>query len=86
MVVVEDIDIVVEKFRQFQHEVCMMSLVSHPNLVRLFGVMIQPRPRIVMEFCPLPDLSQLLYDKNKKNMLSYSQKIAIGFDIASALA
>lgn len=86
MLVGEDVEVVVERFRQFQHEVCMMSLINHPNLVRLFGVMLQPRPRIVMEFCPLPDLSQLLYGKRKDTLLRYSQKIAIGFDVASALA
>ncbi len=86
MLVNEDVEVVVERFRQFQHEVCMMSLVNHPNLVRLFGVMLQPRPRIVMEFCPLPDLSQMLYGKKKDTILSYSQKIAIAFDVASALA
>ena len=87
MLVAGDDEAVVEKFRQFQHEVCMMSLVSHPNLVRMYGVQVQPRPRIVMEFCPLPDLSQILYGKGQdKRLLSYSQKLAIAFDVASALA
>ncbi len=87
MLVAGDDEAVVEKFRQFQHEVCMMSLVSHPNLVRMFGVQVQPKPRIVMEFCPLPDLSQILYGKGQdKRLLTYSQKLAIAFDVASALA
>ena len=82
-----DDEAIAERFRQFQHEVCMMSLVSHPNLVRMHGVMLQPRPRIVMEFCPLPDLSEILYGKrSEKILLNYSQKLAVAFDVASALA
>lgn len=87
LLVAGDEEAVLDKFRQFQHEVFMMSRVNHPNLVRMFGIMLQPKPRIIMEFCPLPDLSYFLYGKDpKKPILSYGQKLIIAFEVASGLA
>lgn len=49
-------------FTDFQQEVFLMSeLGSHPNLVNLIGVSLQPRPRMVLELLPGGDLYQLLH-------------------------
>jgi serine/threonine protein kinase len=86
LVLGSDESAVVDQFRLFQHEVYMMSRINHPMLVRMYGIVLQPRLRLVMEYCPLPDLAQLLYDKAKKQRLTFIQKLTVGFNVASALA
>ena len=41
----------------------MMSQLEHPNIVKLFGITTFPRLRMVLEFCPLPDLRAHLGSK-----------------------
>lgn len=45
-----------KKFSEFQREVYMMSRLNHPNLVELYGVQVQPRLRMIMEWCDMGDL------------------------------
>lgn len=48
-----------DAFRQFAHEVWIMSKLSHPNLVHLHGITLHPL-RMIMEFCPGMDLCNFL--------------------------
>lgn len=48
-----------DAFRQFAHEVWIMSKLSHPNLVHLHGITLHPL-RMIMEFCPGMDLANFL--------------------------
>ena len=48
----------VEKFRDFQQEVYIMSKLKHLNIVSLYGITLDPL-QMVIEFCPLPDLHAL---------------------------
>ena len=50
-----------EGFVEFQHEVSMMSKLEHSNLVRLYGIMLNPL-RMVMEMCEEGDLLHALRD------------------------
>jgi serine/threonine protein kinase len=80
-------DEALDRFRQFQHEVFVMSRINFPNLIKFFGVMVKPRPRIIMEFCPMSDLSVLLYSTNPDKMiLSFPQKLAVALQVACSLA
>lgn len=36
-----------EGFREFQHEVSLMAELTHPNIVRLFGIMLAPMRMII---------------------------------------
>ncbi len=46
-------------FGEFQHEVRLISSLSHANIVRLFGIMLNPL-RMVMELCQHGDLLSAL--------------------------
>ncbi len=46
-------------FADFQHEATLMSSLQHPNIVRLYGIMLNPLC-LVMEFCAEGDLRTLL--------------------------
>ena len=48
-----------DAFRQFAHEVWIMSKLAHPNLVHLHGITLHPL-RMIMEFCPGMDLCNFL--------------------------
>ena len=47
------------QFRDFQHEVYMMSGLVNPYLVQLLGIQVQPL-RMVLEYVPGRDLSEVL--------------------------
>lgn len=53
-----------EAFRQFAHEVWIMSKLSHPNLVHLHGITLHPL-RMIMELCPGMDLCNFLFNNPK---------------------
>ena len=53
-----------EAYRQFAHEVWIMSKLSHPNLVHLHGITLHPL-RMIMEYCPGMDLCNFLASNPK---------------------
>lgn len=53
-----------EAYRQFAHEVWIMSKLSHPNLVHLHGITLHPL-RMIMELCPGMDLCNFLTNNPK---------------------
>ena len=55
-------------FTDFQQEVFLMSqLRHHPNIVRLHGVCLFPRPRMVLEFLSHGDLFRYLHPTDEGN-------------------
>lgn len=74
------------KFREFQQEVYVMSALDHINLVRLFGVSLNPL-RMIMEWCGSGDLWHLLHPKDSEKNLSLSWKLRykIALDIARGM-
>ena len=75
-----------KKFSEFQQEVYVMSALNHINLVRLFGVSINPL-RMIMEWCGKGDLWHLLHPKDKtlKIELSWKLRYRIALDIAKGM-
>ncbi|GAM23578.1 hypothetical protein SAMD00019534_067530 [Acytostelium subglobosum LB1] len=75
----------VQKFREFQREVFIMSSLSHPNIVRLHGYMFNP-PRIVMEFVPKGDLYHYLKDNKAAGMtIPWTLQTRMMLDLANGL-
>ena len=76
-----------EKFSEFSHEVSIMSQLSHPNIVTLFGITTHPKLRIVMEYFCLPDLRSHLSSELILPPHLYTPKLKLLFclDIIKAL-
>jgi len=51
------------RYREFNHEVFIMSQLEHPNLVRLFGMSMNPLS-LIMEFLPYGSLDRLYRNKD----------------------
>lgn len=49
--------------RDWRHEVFMMCQAKHPNLVAIFGIIVEPMA-IVMEYCPFKSLRIVLESKS----------------------
>ena len=76
----------IENYSDFRKEVQIMSVLNHPNTVKLIGITVNPL-RIIVEFVEGGDLHCLLRpDKDKPKIeLSWEQKCRIAFDIASGM-
>jgi serine/threonine protein kinase len=79
-------DVVEEHFRELQHEISMISTLRHENLVHFVGITTNPI-RLVMEFCPLPDLSKHLHSEDllPRNCFGKKVRIKFAFDIAKGM-
>lgn len=76
---------VTDKFKEFQHEVHIMSALEHPNLVRFYGITLNPL-RMVMEFVSHGDLYHMLQDKSiTDEELPWSFRMKIALDIAKGM-
>lgn len=73
-----------QAFRRFHHEVYIMSKFQHPNLVRLYGISINP-PRLVMEYVPHSTLGDISHDKLKYPVLSWRLRLQIAADVARGM-
>ena len=83
-------------FQDFQTESYIMSLLDHPNIVRLYGVMDNP-PRMILQYVGGTDLFQLIHPGANENMigdeipsiaqdaLSWPRRIQIALGIAQGL-
>lgn len=75
-----------EKFDEFYKEVRIMSMLSHPNVVHLFGVSMAPLA-LVMEYVPDGDLFHFLQkEKNSSASICSLLQHLFAFDIARGLA
>ncbi|PPS01506.1 hypothetical protein GOBAR_AA19158 [Gossypium barbadense] len=60
---------------QFFNEVNLISGIQHKNLVRLLGCSIEgPESLLVYEYVPNRSLDQILFSKDKRYILSWSQR------------
>lgn len=76
----------VEKFDEFYKETRIMSMLTHPNVVRLFGISLSP-PALVMEYIPNGDLFHFLHrNKNSPAVLPQVLQLLFALDIANGLA
>ena len=75
----------VTKFTEFMTEVSFMRQISHPNIVQLYGVQIEPCLRMIMEIIPHGDLSKLL-QKGSRVPLCWELRLSFALDIAAAMA
>lgn len=79
-----------QKFAEFQQEVYVMSALDHVNLVRLFGVSLNPL-RMIMEWCGSGDLFHLLHPSGSEgasvvpSALSWKLRYKIALDIARGM-
>jgi len=74
-----------DKFKEFQHEVHIMSCLDHPNLVKFYGITLNPL-RMVMEFVAHGDLYHMLQDKSLSDEdLPWCFRMKIALDIAKGM-
>ena len=80
-----------EQFLQFQREAYIMSILHHPNLVKLWGITFAPF-RMVMEFVGGGDLDKFMHPAEQEQDMSIPQeqfpwdlRYHIAVDIASGM-
>ena len=81
-------------FQEFQTEAYTMSLLNHPNIVRFYGVMLNP-PRMIIQYIDGTDLFQFLHPNTnlhsnetnsiEQNNFPWENRILIAFHIAQGL-
>lgn len=78
----------VEKYDDFYREIRIMSMLTHPNVVRLFGACVSPLA-MVMEFVPEGDLFHFMHpnsqDPHDKCTMSSLLQFYFAIDIAKGL-
>ena len=74
-------DNLTQGFAEFQHETSIMSRLVHPNIVKLFGIMLNPL-RMILEFCSEGDLFIAI---NRNLIKTEALKLKIGVDIARGM-
>ena len=80
------------KFQEFQTECYMMNLLRHPNIIGLYGVLMNP-PRMVLQLVTGGDLFQLMHQKKEDGTLisisqsdfQWERRYRISMDIAKGL-
>jgi len=71
----------IDKFKEFMHEVNLMSQFNSPYLVKLFGTSLKPLG-MVMEFCSESSLDVVLASKRE---LPWELRVKIAYDMAMGL-
>jgi serine/threonine protein kinase len=74
----------VKKNPLFQYKLFFPSQLNHPNLIKLYGITLNPL-QMVLEYAPHSDLRKLL-DNKRKEKLTFKLKLKIALDIAKAIA
>jgi len=90
----KEVDVVVKKLHtgltaaaieEFQKEASIMAQLHHPNIVRLYGVCIDPNEYgMVMEYMPEGSLDKVLADTKRK--LLWSKRWQISLDISLGIS
>eukprot|EP00028_Trichosphaerium_sp_Am-I-7-wt_P014393 CAMPEP_0168509328 /NCGR_PEP_ID=MMETSP0405-20121227/703_1 /TAXON_ID=498012 /ORGANISM="Trichosphaerium sp, Strain Am-I-7 wt" /LENGTH=581 /DNA_ID=CAMNT_0008526751 /DNA_START=34 /DNA_END=1780 /DNA_ORIENTATION=- len=79
-------DVDTEKFLEFAHEVSVMSMLDHPNLVKLYGVTFKPHFSMILEYIPNKSLHNHLNNKDlSDDDFTWYIRTRILIDIASGL-
>jgi serine/threonine protein kinase len=73
----------IESFQEFRREAVVHSRLRHKQLVRLFGIAIAPRLRMVLEFLDAGDLITLLRSGAE---LPMRVRLQLSIDIAAAMS
>ena len=85
-------------YSDFQQEVYMMNKTNkHPNIVRLYGVCIFPKPRLILELLTCGDLNSFLHPKDpnfpdqlqnfiEPKKFPWKLRLLIALDIAKGMA
>ncbi|GMI96389.1 cysteine-rich RLK (RECEPTOR-like protein kinase) 42 [Hibiscus trionum] len=72
---------------QFFNEVTLISGIQHKNLVRLLGCSIEgPESLLIYEYVPNRSLDQILFAKDSRTILSWSERFNIICGISEGLA
>ncbi|XP_029130337.1 G-type lectin S-receptor-like serine/threonine-protein kinase At4g27290 isoform X1 [Cajanus cajan] len=72
--------------QEFKNEVILISQLQHRNLVKLLGCCIHGEDKmLVYEYMPNRSLDSLLFDENKRSVLSWQKRLDIIIGIARGL-
>ncbi|XP_009618146.1 cysteine-rich receptor-like protein kinase 42 [Nicotiana tomentosiformis] len=72
---------------EFFNEVNLISGIQHKNVVKLLGCSIEgPESLLVFDFVSNKNLDQVLFDKNKRQFVSWNERFQIILGIAEGLA
>ncbi|MCD7447924.1 hypothetical protein HAX54_036292 [Datura stramonium] len=72
---------------EFFNEVTLISGIQHKNVVKLLGCSIEgPESLLVFDYVSNRNLDQVLFDKNKRQFLSWKDRFQIILGIAEGLA
>lgn len=75
-----------QKFTDFQREVHMMAALQNDYIVQLFGVSLQPRLRMVIEFVAGRDLYHLVHDPSlTAEQFGWPAQLQVAYDIACGM-
>ena len=81
---IEDKKEAMEMFSEFRREVCFLSSLIHPNIVRLLGIHIGTKYSMIMEFCDKGSLQHYILDLSNplelQLILSLARNLASGID------
>ena len=69
---------------QYLEEVITLSKLNNPNIVKFYGL--TAKSQIILEYCPLGSLYDLLYVKQNEILLSWPLKISIALDLVLGLS
>jgi serine/threonine protein kinase len=69
--------------------IAIVSCLNHINLVELKGVMLEPYPRMVLEYLPCGDLCHFLHPQAGESIacedFSWDLRLAFAWDIAKGM-
>ena len=71
------------KFSEFLAEVSFMRKLSHKCIVQLYGIRLNPKPGMVMEYLPIGDLFRFLAKADEN--LSWKFRMGVAWDISRAM-
>ena len=79
----ESKDRIIEMYNEFSQEVGVMVKLTHPNIVKLFGILMKPSLGMVLEFMNKGDLFEYLQSASQD--MPWKTRLLIVYDIAKAM-
>eukprot|EP01124_Arcella_intermedia_P031925 TRINITY_DN7339_c0_g1_i2.p1 TRINITY_DN7339_c0_g1~~TRINITY_DN7339_c0_g1_i2.p1 ORF type:complete len:648 (+),score=125.67 TRINITY_DN7339_c0_g1_i2:29-1972(+) len=74
-----------ESLEDFKKEVTMLQSISHPNIVKLFGVCLEPSMMLVMEYCSRGTLYHVMSSNDSQIVFKWERFFSIVFQTAEGL-